>query len=123
MNYNKIYFLIKERGLSQERLAGAIGMTRNGFNKALKSENFKIEILERIAQELGVNVGYFFDEELESAGSGHQQKATGSKINQNMSIECENKVKVLQAELDGLKRELSAKDKIIELLERQTQKK
>ena len=46
-----------------------------------------------------------------------------SRINNNINSDCEHKMNKLQAELDGLRRELAAKDKIIELLERNASKK
>jgi transcriptional regulator with XRE-family HTH domain len=123
MNLNKLINLYKSQRITQEELASKIGMSKTALNAIILGKSDpQLTTVEKIAKALGVPVSYFFDEE-ESTGPEIKQSAQGKNISQQVKLnDCESRVKILQAELDGLRRELAAKDKIIELLEKQNYK-
>lgn len=59
---NKIKSLLKEKGLRIEDLANNIGYSRMGLTTALKSDDFKVSTLMKIAEVLNVPVSCFFDD-------------------------------------------------------------
>lgn len=62
MDANILTNLLKEKKISQEQLAGSIGLTRNGLARMIKSSGLRIAVLEKIADKLGVPVTHFFPE-------------------------------------------------------------
>jgi len=63
MNISKIKELLKERKITQKDLADGINMSRSNMNYILmEKQDLKIEVLEKIAKFLNVDVKYFFDD-------------------------------------------------------------
>ena len=52
--------LIKESGISQEKLAESIGFSKSGFNRSLKARNIKVVDLIKISQILNVEANQLF---------------------------------------------------------------
>ena len=59
----KITTLYKKRLMTLEELAEKIGFSYNGLHKALKANDFKISVLEKIADVLKVELSYFFGDD------------------------------------------------------------
>ena len=62
-NFKKIRELCNNQNITQDKLATAVNLSRQGLRDLIKKNTTKTEIIERIAKELKVPVGYFFDEE------------------------------------------------------------
>ena len=116
MNINKLKNILQEKKMTYETLANLIGMTRNGLSDAINKQTIKIATLEKIANIIGVPVTYFFDD---TTGATVHQTANGNNNNQiGISLnECNHKVTLLEERIEGLKKEIQSKDKIIKLLE------
>lgn len=124
INTLKIKQLIEEKKILQKDFADSLGITVQGLQHIFRHKSTNSNTLEKIALELGVTVGYFFDEDLSESGTDVKQVARGKGIKQNVSFsDAETQMKILEAENAGLRRELAAKDKIIDLLEKQISKK
>lgn len=54
--------ILKAYGHTQSSVARTIGTTPKALNEALNSENIKIELLKRIAQAIGKDVEFFFND-------------------------------------------------------------
>lgn len=59
----KISDLMKEKSITQKEISEKINMSITGFQKALNNNDFKTSVLIKIADVLGVPIGYFFDNE------------------------------------------------------------
>jgi transcriptional regulator with XRE-family HTH domain len=62
MNAQKIRDLCKKHRITLKELADKVGMTATGMQHILKFGATNTGTLERIARELGVHPGYFFDD-------------------------------------------------------------
>jgi len=62
MNFSKIKTEIKDRGFTFRKVCEELGITEAGLHQMIRKESMQVEILEKIANVLGVHVGYFFDE-------------------------------------------------------------
>lgn len=56
----KITNLYKQKLMTLQDLADKIGMTKTGLHNALKSNDFKVSVLQKIAIALNVDISYFF---------------------------------------------------------------
>ena len=61
MDFNKIKLICEEQRLSIPQLAEKIGISEAGLYQSLRNQSMKVDILEKIAQELNVPVWIFFD--------------------------------------------------------------
>jgi len=55
----KIKKMLLDNNISQEYLAVNIGMTKNGLNNNLSSDDFKLSTLQKIADFFKVPISYF----------------------------------------------------------------
>jgi len=99
-----------------KELAENIGMTTQGLRVAIKNEKIMSDSLEKIAKFFNVPVGYFFDD---PAVNQINQVANGNFNQMGIALDkCNHQLELLQERIDGLKKEVAAKDKIISLLEK-----
>ncbi len=64
MDYNKIKNIVTRKGYSIKAFfEEKIGLTEDGFYKAARNHTLKIRDLEKISDELGVPVGYWFEDQ------------------------------------------------------------
>jgi len=116
MNINKLKEIQKVRKITQKEISDYVGMSQTAFSQALIRGDFKISLLEKIAEFLKVPVSYFFEEGTDA------KKITGDKNNVNIGSNnsITNTVQDLELckkENEQLKNELlTAKDEIIKLL-------
>jgi transcriptional regulator with XRE-family HTH domain len=62
--YNKIKNELTKRKYSiKEFFEGKIGMTETGFHKMVRMNSLKVRDLEKISEELGVPVSYWFEDQ------------------------------------------------------------
>ncbi len=69
----KIKDLYKSKLMTQEDLANKIGITVQGLSKALRTNDFKISTLEKIAGALDVPLGYFFEDSLPKSNKNYEE--------------------------------------------------
>jgi len=116
---NKIRQLCKERRISLKELAEGINITQTGLQGILKNNSTSLDKLIEIVEFFKVPVGTFFDEPEAPIGNGVNMTATGNNNKQSVALnDCHHKVALLEKEIEGLKKEIEGKDKIIGLLER-----
>lgn len=80
---NRTREILKERGIKQVELAEKLGMTNVGINQLMRTDQPKIETLEKIAKAIGVPVWqlYLSDEEIAEVIAMHgkeQAKASNA---------------------------------------------
>jgi transcriptional regulator with XRE-family HTH domain len=68
---DKIKNRIREKGISINELEKGIGIAQNSIHGMIKRNDYKVSVLEKIAEYLGVRVGYFFPNE---NGEGDESK-------------------------------------------------
>ncbi len=108
----KIKSLAKQKNISPEMLSGAVGIARTTlYNYYNGSNKIEIDVLDKMSDYLGVHITYWFDD-MEAPPIGSHPN-----IDQTITNNLKHKVELQQQEIEGLKREMKMKDKIIELLE------
>lgn len=121
MNVNKIRELIKEKGISQKVIAARMGLSGNAISQDLKKGDFKVSVLESIAEILEVPVTYFFDNDISE--NGVKQVANGHGNNLKVIMNSDDDMKELKAKIKGLEIQVTLleerikdKDELINLL-------
>lgn len=56
----KIKHLLKEKDITIEDLANAVNVSRSGLQLLFKTDDFRVSLLQKIADFFGVHLGYFF---------------------------------------------------------------
>lgn len=102
LDYDLIYSLINNRGSSKKSVAGFIGMTPDGFSRALKNQTLDIRALEKIAAFFDVHPATFF-----GVDPGFDYKA---------------EVKTLKSIIHEKEKQIKDKEEIIQLLKQQLRK-
>lgn len=112
-NPNKIYDLLRERGLKHKDLLEYLGKTWNGSAKTIVSGNIKVDKLESIADFFGVSIDTFFDRTTAIPSAydvdGVLINGTGHKL-RNVQVRNVNEAQAYQTLLEE-------KDKRIETLQ------
>ncbi|KAA6348230.1 hypothetical protein EZS27_004298 [termite gut metagenome] len=98
MNISKLQLIMNQRKINNSNLASLSGLSDVTISKILNGADAKISSVEKIAQALGLPVGYFFDEI--DVVSGHllsnnggaasiygDAKNIGKSVNKNKEIE------------------------------------
>jgi transcriptional regulator with XRE-family HTH domain len=70
VNYTKIKTELENRGITVKDFCRDIGITEQGFYQMFRNRSMKVDVLERISDELQVPVAYWFDEQ----GVGERQE-------------------------------------------------
>lgn len=127
MNISKIRELVDESKLSKVQIAEKCGFTRKTLENIMNGEvDAKISSIEALANALGVEVGYFFDEESEGARiavadrGGRATAGDNSPIGADSSACNTELVDSLHRQIEYLNSIISAKDEIISLLKSQS---
>ena len=112
-NLFKIKEIARAKRISIKNLAENVGITEQGLQKLIRDNSTKVETLEKIAHELEVPIGYFFDDTL----LGTQITQTGDK-NQvgNGNIIMEHQNDTMAKEIEHLKKILEEKERTIQIL-------
>jgi len=138
MNYNKIEELRKSKGIAKKFMLEHLGMSRPGFDTALKNKTLKVRDLEKIAEILGVSVISFFEDYNSSrnlinsnqVGTGNISSIGGGFVNkvfaendkagkESKQLRKErHKNLLLEKENTHLKEQSKLKDEIITLLKK-----
>lgn len=61
MNYDIIKYKIRSKGRDVKDVLMAINLNESGYYKMVKNKRMRIDILEDIAKEIGVDIREFFD--------------------------------------------------------------
>jgi len=101
---DKITELRKLRKLQVQELADKVGISHQGLHGALKTNSFKVEILQKIAEALSVDITYFFKED-------------GLNNSSESFTMLNNEIEYLRKEVDMQKERLKDKEGQILLLE------
>lgn len=111
----KITKLLEQKKISQKEFCDKINLTPNGLRLGLKKNDFKLSTLLKIAEVLNVPIGYFLDEI--SLPAQNQQITQISNGNGNKQIiNLSHEIDILKKEIEGLKKELAAKNETISIL-------
>lgn len=119
MNLLKIKSLCDKRKGGLRGLASVVGMTEQNLHRCIRENKIQAQDLEKIAKELAVNIGYFFDEEIEIKTAGRdfveRGKIEHSGVEFNAPVEFDSGLAAENAELK--RRLIDAQEKIIKLME------
>ena len=107
-NLQKIKILCEQRNIQQKELAKRVGITSQSIIDMINRNSTKTEILEKIAKELNVPVGYFFDETPYSVYGNQNQINNG--VGQQILMTPD------QREIENLKKLLKEKERFIQHL-------
>lgn len=107
-NLQKIKMLCEQRNIQQKELAKRVGITSQSIIDMINRNSTKTEILEKIAKELNVPVGYFFDETPYSVYGNQNQINNG--VGQQILMTPD------QREIENLKELLKEKERFIQHL-------
>jgi len=115
----------KKKRMPERELASMIGMSITGFRQAMSKDDFKASTLTLLSKALEVPVGFFFDEKqaegsINDGNNNIMQTANGKNIRQHaIDVGYKHKFEKAEDKIKGLEELIKAKDKIIELLERE----
>ena len=109
-DFERLKKTIRKKGYTQEEFAKAIGISKVTLNNYLTGRTkLDVETLIKIAQVLGVPVSYFFGEASLSRVSRSQNVVSEAEL-------LKKELEKVQAELEGCRELLKAKDEIIQML-------
>lgn len=119
MDLGRIKTCAEKRRIQFKALASSIGMSEGNLHRCVRENKIQAQDLEKIAAELGVPVGIFFDEEVtevRQAGRDYVErgKITHSGTEYAASSAAESD---LREQIAQLKSQLADKERIIQLLE------
>lgn len=58
----KLNLMLKSRSMTKKELCRRVGVTETGFAKMLENSTLRIDVLEKIANELGCDITYFISD-------------------------------------------------------------
>ena len=90
MNYQKLKKLIDGKKVTKAKVIRETGISRPALDAILDGNDFKVTNLEKIAECLSVNVGYFFDEESIEHYEQHGDRALMAKTIQHLELDQRN---------------------------------
>lgn len=106
LNMLKVKELCSEKKIPMIRVAEQLGLTQQSMSKMLRENSTKISTLEKIAEILGVPVGYFFDDyDKKKKDKGSDDPAL-KKSEELELLALRERVKVLEASLSSFENEL-----------------
>lgn len=121
LNTKKIEDRLKDHGIKKSQLIKDSGLTRVTIDKILKGGDINVSTLEALAKGLGVNIGFFFDENDNihqfQLGDGTQQEAGRDANNGINQTEHDELIKIRE-EVKFLKLQISEKNKEINSLKK-----
>ncbi len=116
-NLQNIKNIAEAKGISIRNLAKIANMTEQGLHNAIKNNEIKFSVLEKIAIELGVDIHEF--SEVKKIGSGIAITGNRNFVGNNNTINAQEKeIKHLKEIIRQKDIIIGEKDKQIELYER-----
>lgn len=118
LNISKLQQIFNSGKMRKADVISSAGISKGTLENVLKGLDPKVSTLQAIANAVGVNICYFFDEEVEerSAGRDYVEKGNiqhhGTEYNGASSTEAD-----LRDQIAQLKSQLEDKDRIIKLME------
>lgn len=116
MDVNRLKDLLQSKKINQRELADKIGYTQTAISQAISRGDFKVSMLEKIADVLEVPMNYFFVEKnrIEIKGQVHNGTGDNVSIDANQELLTENEI--LKEKVNGLIKENEGLKNQIELL-------
>ncbi len=117
--------IAENKKISISKLISEIEMTESGFYAMFRNDSVKIKTLQKIANVLDVEIGYFFGNDEESAQEQNQgsndveEKASKNVPTESSCVELEKELEYLKREMEHLKELVRMKDRYINLIEKQ----
>lgn len=108
LNINKIRMLGKRMNLTQDALVKKIGITKSTYHNLLKSGDFRISHLEKMAEIFEVDICEFFKND----DNNYSIKTKGSTVNED-SVDYGKNEKIA-----SLEKEIELQEEIIKLLKK-----
>ena len=121
MNLYHIKNIAEKQGVLLKDLAETIGMSYQNLNRCVRENKIMANDLEKISKALNIPISFFFEENLDEKKImvGNNQVNVSSQNVQQNNNHAENlhALELFQKEIEGLKKEIELKDKIIAMLE------
>ena len=57
ITYKKLWLLLQRRGLAQRDIIGLAGISESTYQKLVKGETVRLDVLERVCSALSVDIG------------------------------------------------------------------
>lgn len=97
-------------------IADKIGESQQNFSAFLKSDNLKSGLLERVAEAMGVTVGYLYGEgsQVANANGDNSTAIAGNNI---QNSECARLTELLAQKEEQLRKTQEQMDKLIDILQ------
>lgn len=114
---NEINRILTERRVVKKRFAEEIGTSEINLQKIIKKASINTALLSKIANTLGIPVGYFFDEEvvINKTDIGHKVSGSKNKVEERITLaDCEGELERSKVQIAYLKREIEDKKKLID---------
>ena len=108
-----IRYICKAKKITIRELSNKVGIGEAALQALIKSGSTNTKTLEKIAKELDVNAGIFFDD---SINIGHTTGGYNSHISGNIKVGIAEGVEKEKIKVEYLERIIKDKDEIIELL-------
>lgn len=108
--------ILMTNGYTQGDIADRIGESQQNFSSALRSDNLKSGLLERVAEAMGVTVGFLYGEGSQVANaSGNNSTAIAGNNIQNS--ECARLTELLSQKDEQLTRSQEQINKLLDMLQ------
>lgn len=95
MNYNRIKTELERRGITIKDFCRKVDLTEQGLHQMIRNGSMKVDVLERISDELDVPVSFWFDEPTVDEPSKPSPKISDSQRIDNITSELNTFLKTL----------------------------
>jgi transcriptional regulator with XRE-family HTH domain len=102
----KIDSLRKQNGFSKEQVYEAAGMTRQGFEIAIKNNTLSIDKIEKLANFFSIEPAYFFSSENEKQNNLHEKNKNENNFAQMLIDELKKRVESVERHNETLLKQL-----------------
>lgn len=102
MNYNKIKDLARDKKISLKELASRVDISETGLHHSIRSKVMRIDVLEKIASVLDVNICVFFGDRQQNSSDTIELKKQVASLNDEI-MKNEKYIKVLEEHIETLK--------------------
>lgn len=109
--------ILESRKIIKKRFAEEIDTTEVNLYKILKKSSIDAALLSKIANALGIPVGYFFDEDvvINKTEIGHRVSGSKNKAEGDINLAaCEGELERMKVQIENLQREIEDKNKLID---------
>ena len=115
-NFHLISELLDKRKITQKDFCEQIQISTTAFRQLVERNSTKTEIIERIACELGVPVGYFFGDNSSITMSGQNTQVHNGNGHQIMLSAEQKEIELLRQIITEKDKQLEDKERFIRVL-------